>query len=67
MEEMETRTEEIRLKGIEAAASRERVRQSLTRLVGIESLAVGPNRLMVSCYPQLISSEMLRQEIEKLG
>ncbi len=67
VEEMETRTEEIRLKGIEAAESREQVRESLLRLAGIESLAVGPNRLTVCYYPQLISPEILRREIEKLG
>ncbi len=67
MEELETRTEEFRLKGIEAAASREQVRASLARLTGVESLAVGPNRLTVCYYPQLLSAETLRQEIGKLG
>lgn len=67
MDDLETRTEEFRLKGIEAATSREQVRASLARLAGVEGLAVGPNRLTVCYYPQVISAESLRQEIGKLG
>jgi hypothetical protein len=67
MEDLEIRREELALKGVEAAASRERIRESLGGLTGVEELAVGPNRLSISYYPQIVSFESIQHEIENLG
>lgn len=45
----------------------ERIKGSLSRLPGLESVEVDAERVVVSYYPELLSLGIIKKEIEKMG
>ncbi len=59
--------EDLNVEGMETEHCRNRVKAALSQLQGIAVINVESGRVSVGYYPQLISADLIKREIEKLG
>ena len=67
MEELSARTEVFRVEPLGSAEMRRRIRAALSAVPGIEHLSVELDEVRATYRPELVSSGMIRKEIERSG
>ncbi len=59
--------EDLNVEGMETEHCRSRVKAALSQLPGIATINMERGRASVEYYPELISADLIKREIEKLG